>query len=84
MALYRANNGLGRICRLQLAAGKLGVRSYQRAYAMHCSLRTMDLCQQQQRRGQGRKGLFTITSVTALRLKFGFCRSRRFRDRVPN
>ena len=47
VALYRTDNGLGRICRLQLVIGKLGVRSYQRADAMHGSLGTMDLCQQQ-------------------------------------
>jgi hypothetical protein len=35
VALYRADNGLGRICRLQLAAGNLGVRSHQRADAVH-------------------------------------------------
>ena len=35
VALYRADNGLGRICRLQLVIGKLGVRSHQRADAVH-------------------------------------------------
>jgi len=47
VALYRADNGFGRIRRLQLVIGKLGIRSYQRADAMHGSLGTMDLCQQQ-------------------------------------
>jgi len=42
VALYRADNGFGRIRRLQLVIGKLGIRSYQRADAMHGSLGRMD------------------------------------------
>jgi hypothetical protein len=78
MALCRADHGLGRICRLQLVIGKLGVRSYQRADAMYGSLGTMDLCEQQAtvRRPRwlvdkrnwrgGSKRTFTITSVTSV------------------
>ena len=45
VALCWADNGLGRICRLQLVIGKLGIRSHQRADAMYRSLGTVDLSQ---------------------------------------
>jgi hypothetical protein len=43
VALCRPDYGLARICRLRLALEKLGVRSYQRAYALHRPGGAMDL-----------------------------------------